>query len=137
MDQIAERKITVYDFKSSGSVDPDPDAPSMAYKRIRDNRFKEKDVAYRMCELLSDSDEISDYNPYENLFVPIKDIVRYWLNNIADLDAFLDEIMCDLYDHFSDKLEYGDETEEEVIKIDDFVEGIMEQYEYKMGISEK
>ncbi|MFX0117718.1 MAG: hypothetical protein ACFFB3_24450 [Candidatus Hodarchaeota archaeon] len=44
--------------------------------------------------------EYNDLQPFDNLSIPIKDLVRYWWNNIADQEAFLDDILTEYKDRF-------------------------------------
>lgn len=111
MNRIKKRGITVYDFLGDSYIDPEPDGPGLRHDRLRYNRFKQEDWSFRMCELLCDG-EFNEFSPYSNFSIPIKDLFRYWWNNIADPDAFLDEIMGDLYVHFKDKMLPAEEEEE-------------------------
>jgi hypothetical protein len=103
MEQIRKRGITLYDFLGGSYIDPDPEGTGLPHERARYNRFQQEDWSFRMCELLSEG-KFDEFAPYSKLVIPLKDLIRYWWNNIADADAFLDEIMGDLYDHFKDKL---------------------------------
>ena len=111
MNQIKKRGITFYDFQGGNYIDPDPEGPGLPHERARNNRFKQNDCSFRMCELLSEG-IFDEFAPYSNLVIPLKDVIRYWWSNIADADAFLDEIMNDLYDHFKDKMLPAEEDKE-------------------------
>ena len=48
--------------------------------------------------------EYDPFNPYDNLSVPLKDLVRYWWNNFADQDGFIDDILDHIYTEFKDRM---------------------------------
>ena len=48
--------------------------------------------------------EYNQFHPYDNLAVPLKDLFRYWWNNFADQDGFIDDILGDIYTEFKDRL---------------------------------
>ncbi len=52
-----------------------------------------------MCELLTES-EFNPDKPYENLAIPVKDLVRYWWNNLADQEDILQIVMIMLVTNF-------------------------------------
>ena len=48
--------------------------------------------------------EYCQFNPYCNLAVPLKDIFRYSWNNIADHDAMIDTVLCDIETEYKDRM---------------------------------
>ncbi|MBW1731390.1 MAG: hypothetical protein JRJ75_10950 [Deltaproteobacteria bacterium] len=103
-EQIRKRGITLYDIIGGEYIDPDPgDKGKMPHERARYNRFSSLSWDLRLCELLTEG-EFDAYNPYKNLAIPIKDLVRYWWNNIVDQEAMIEEILEDILTLYKDRM---------------------------------
>jgi hypothetical protein len=123
--QTEKRDVTLYDIIGGPCVDPDPGNMIKPFsERVRQNRFTTSAFEYRLCELLTEDEFDSDY-PYENLAIPIKDIVRYWWNRIADQEAVLEGILEDIMVHYKDGL-LPEEPEHETFEIPDAFDEVME-----------
>lgn len=120
-EQIRKRGITLYDIIGEEYIDPDPhNVDGQASQRARWNRFKTLSGDLRFCELLTEGD-FDEYNPYRGLAIPVKDLVRYWWDNIVDHDLVLGEIFGDIMDFYKDKM-LPEEQEEELDLSDSFDE---------------
>ena len=110
--KIQKRGITLYDIIGGPSVDPEPCNWEKSFpERVRSNRFSTDYSDTRLCELLTEG-EFDPDNPYKRLAIPIKDLVRYWWNNIADQEAVIEEIFDAIMTHYKDSL-LPEEPEEE------------------------
>ena len=84
----------------------DQEVDAYITKRIADLDLTLHDFIYKnpeMSQILTEG-KFNPYNPYGNLAVPLKDLVRYWWNNIADHDAIIDMALCDLTTEYKDRL---------------------------------
>jgi hypothetical protein len=75
-------------------------------RRISDLGLTAADfVTYRadIYKILTEG-EFDQFHPYKNLSVPVMDIVRYWWNNIADQDGFIDDVLGDILIEFKDRM---------------------------------
>ena len=70
---------------------------------LRHNRFKEYSGAGRMKEILR-RDEDKDYNDYPPLKVSLRDVFSFWWRRCIDTDAFIDEVLDDIYDYFTERM---------------------------------
>ena len=123
--QIEKRGITLYDMVGGPSIDPEPGNWAKPFgQRVRQNRFTTSLFEYRLCELLTEDGFDPDY-PYENLAVPMKDIVRYWWNRIADQEAVLEVVFDGIMTHYKDRL-LPDEPEEEGMDVSDAFDRVQE-----------
>jgi hypothetical protein len=70
---------------------------------IRRNRFKEYCGAGRMKEILysGENNPCQDYPP---LKVPLQDLFSFWWNRCIDRNAFIDEILEDIYQYFTEQM---------------------------------
>ena len=123
--QIEKRGITLYDIIGGPSIDPDPKNMIKPFgERVRQNRFIASSFEYRLCELLTEDGFDPDY-PYENLAIPMKDIIRYWWKNIADQEALVEVIFDGIMTHYKDRL-LPEEPEEEPEDMSDAFDEVME-----------
>ena len=94
--QIEKRGITLYDMIEDGDVDPTPQIMDPPFsQRVRPNKFHCTDWDLRLCELLTRG-RFDPEDPYRNLAIPLKDLVRYWWNTRADHDLFLERVFEDI-----------------------------------------
>ena len=68
--------------------------------------------------------EFHELQPYSNLAVPVKDLVAYWWNNIADHDGFIDVVLDDILTVYKDRL--LPEREEEYFDVTDAMDKVAE-----------
>jgi hypothetical protein len=123
--QIRKRGITLYDMTGGEHIDPSPERVDLPVgQRARSNRFTTVPGEFRLCELLTDSGFDSD-NPYANLSVPVRDLVRYWWNNIADHEAILDWVFDGIFTLYKDRM-LPKEEEETAPDLTDALDEIME-----------
>lgn len=102
--RINELGVTLYDICGGQNIDPEPDNWAKPYKeRVRCNRFTTDYFDTRLCELLTEG-EFDPYRPFDNLAVPLKDIIRYWWNNISDQEEMISEILDAVMTHFKDRM---------------------------------
>ena len=78
----------------------------------------------RMCELLTEG-EFDPDRPYGNLGIPLKDIIRYWWNEIADKEIILDTVFEDLFVGYKDRM-LPEEPEEPQPDYTDSLDGLLE-----------
>ena len=124
-DQIKARDITLYDFIGGKYIDPNPeDKSSFPNERARWNRFKSEAYDLRLCELLTEGDFDPSF-PYNNLAIPMKDLVRYWWNTIADQEAVIEDICDELLTAYKDRM-LPKEPEEEPVDISDAFDELLE-----------
>jgi len=102
--QIRKRDITLHDIIGGKYIDPEPGNTKQHYKhRARWNRFSSSRWDFRFCELLTEGEFDPDL-PYNNLAIPVKDIVRYWWNNIAYQEAIIEDIFEDILTCYKDRM---------------------------------
>jgi hypothetical protein len=112
--EIKKRDITIYDMIGlpNHGVDPNPENKIEAGpRRSRSNRFKETFGSGRMKEILC----VGKYNPYEDyppLKISLEDLFRFWWNRCIDQYLFVDEILDDIYDHFTEQMRPPEEETE-------------------------
>ena len=124
-DQIRARDITLHDFIGGKYIDPRPEGKSsFPNERARWNRFQSETYEYRLCELLTEGDFDSDL-PYNNLSIPMKDLVRYWWNTIADQEEFLGYVFEDILTEHKDRM-LPEKPEEEPADISDAFDELLE-----------
>jgi hypothetical protein len=103
--QIRKRGITLYDIVGGQSIDPEPDNWTKSYQeRVRCNKFITDTFPSRLCELLTDKRKFDPEHPYDNLKILLKDLVRYWWNNIVDQEDILFEILDGIMTIFKDRM---------------------------------
>jgi hypothetical protein len=123
-EQIKELDITLYDILGSPYVDPEPQNHDKSYnERIRPNRFSSQYWDQRLCELLTIG-EFNPNRPYEKLAIPLKDLVRYWWDNIADQEAILEDALGDILTVYKDRM--LPDGEEELEYISDVLDRLLE-----------
>jgi hypothetical protein len=92
-------------------VDPSPERVDLPIgQRARYNRFTMVSGDLRLCELLTDSGFDPD-DPYADLSVPVKDLVRYWWNNIADREAVIEWVFDGIFTLYKDRMLPREEEE--------------------------
>lgn len=57
--------------------------------------------------------EYDQFRPLDKLAIPVKDLVRYWWNNFADQEGFLDDVLDHIYTEFKDRMLPAKEPVEE------------------------
>jgi hypothetical protein len=116
--KIEERDITLYDILGERYIDPNPeDKTRPSNKRARWNRFSSLTFEHRLCELLTESEFDPDL-PYNNLAIPMKGLVRYWWNNIADQEGVIELVFDGILTYHKDRM-LPEEPEEEPADIFD------------------
>jgi hypothetical protein len=103
--EIRKRNITFYDMIGlpNHAVDPNPDNKYSENRNTRRNRFTEMLGSERMKELLC----IGDYHPYEDyplLKVSLQDLFAFWWNRVIDQGEFIDQLLEEVYDHFTEQM---------------------------------
>lgn len=104
--EIKKRGITFYDMISLShyGVDSNPDDERLTGNRnTRANMFKEPMGADRMKELLSLEDK-NPYDEYPPLKISLQDLFIFWWDRCIDQQVFVDEILEDIYDYFTEKM---------------------------------
>lgn len=120
MRQIRIKGITAYDIIGGPSIDPEPDNWAKPYnERIRCNRFKSKYCDHRLCELLTEGD-FNPQKPYENISIPVKDLIRYWWNNMADQESIIADAFEDILTEYKDRMLPEKEEEKSIDFSDTF-----------------
>ncbi len=85
-------------------IDPTPEKKGQdPNQRARWNRFSSLCWDLRLCELLTEG-EFNPALPYNNLIIPVKDLVRYWWNNCVDQEAMLGDILEDILTLCKDRM---------------------------------
>ena len=127
MRQIRIKGITAYDIIGGPSIDPEPDNWAKPYnERIRCNRFQSKYWDHRLCELLTEGD-FNPQKPYENISIPVKDLIRYWWNNMADQESIIADAFDDILTEYKDRLLPAKEEEERMDYSDVFIDDYLEE----------
>jgi hypothetical protein len=122
-DQIRKRDITLYDIIGGKYIDPTPEKKGQnPNERARWNRFSSLYWDLRLCELLTEGEFNPDL-PYNNLSVPLKDLVRYWWNNCVDQEAMLGDILEDILTLYKDRML---PKKEEPVEISDAFHSVVE-----------
>ena len=123
--QIRKRGITLYDMTGGEYIDPSPERVDLPVgQRARYNRFTTLSGELRLCELLTDSG-FDPENPYGNLSVPVRDLVRYWWNNIADHEWLPDLAFDVIFTLYKDRM-LPQEEEKTAPDLADALDEIME-----------
>ena len=137
-EQIKRRGITPYDITGDKYIDPTPEIKDQpASQRARWNKFSSLSGYLRFCELLTDRD-FDPYFPCNNLAIPIKDLVRYWWDNLVDQESVIADIFEDLLTLYKDRM-LPEEPEEVPADISDAFEDIvgrLEDYPLRKSMSE-
>lgn len=81
-----------------------------SYRESRWNKLSSLSWDYKLCELLTEG-EFDPDNPYKNLAIPAKDLVRYWWKNIADREAVLQGVLEDVLTVYKDRMLPKEEEE--------------------------
>jgi hypothetical protein len=100
-DEIWKRDITFYDMIGSPECGVCTDQKDIQTSRL--NRFKAVIGCERMKELLS-LDEYNQYNDYPPLKVTFQDLFMFWWDKCIDQHLFLDEVLDDIYDYFTEQM---------------------------------
>lgn len=102
--RIEDKGICLQDMIGPKYIDPEPYNKKQHWKeRARWNRFKSLSGEMRLCELLTEG-EFDPNRPYNDLGIPIKDIVRYWWNEMADQECIIEEIFEEIYTEYKDRM---------------------------------
>jgi len=103
--EIRKRDITFYDMVGlpNHAVDPNPDDRSNGFRDSRRNRFTEMLGSERMKELLCQGD-CHPYDDYPPLKVSLQDLFQFWWDRCIDRSLFVDEILEDIYDFFTEQM---------------------------------
>lgn len=105
-DELKERDVTIYDMVGlpNHGVDPNPeDQTTPRSLKCRSNRFNETFGSERMKEILC----VGEYNPYDEyppLKIFLEDLFRFWWSRCIDQHLFVDEILEDIYDYFTEQM---------------------------------
>jgi len=119
--ELKKRAVTIYDMIGlpNHGVDPVPENETLsAKKRTRCNRFQSPLGCERMKELLC----AGEYNPYDDYLpirIPLQDLFRFWWNRCVEKELVVDEVLEDIYDHFTDLMRPPEkETEQMDLTVD-------------------
>jgi hypothetical protein len=90
---------------------------------IRRNRFKEYCGSGRMKEILcrGENNPCQDYPPFK---VSLQDLFSFWWNRCIDRNAFIDEILEDIYQYFTEQMRPPEKEPETMDMTLDFAEVI-------------
>lgn len=99
--EMQTREITFYDMIGLPGYGVCPDQKDIQTSRL--NRFKAVIGCERMKELLS-QEEYNPYTDYPPLKVSFQYLFMFWWNRCIDRHLFLDEILDDIYDYFTEQM---------------------------------
>jgi len=123
--ELRKRNITFYDMIGlpNHAVDPNPDDKYSENRNTRRNRFEEHTGTGRMKEVLcrGENNPCQDYPP---LKVPLQDLFSFWWNRCIDRNAFIDEILEDIYQYFTEQMRPPEKEPETMDMTLDFAEVI-------------
>jgi hypothetical protein len=115
--EIRKRDITIHDMIGlpGHGVDPNPDdkITPRCEKGIRSNRFQSFMGCDRMKELLC-AGKYSEWEDYPPLKIPLQDLLQFWWNRCVVQEYVVDEILEDIYEHFTEKMRPPQEEPEQM-----------------------
>jgi len=117
--ELKKRVVTIYDMIGSEHISPEPlDKTTLSFQRARPNRFSTLFGSERMKELLC----VGEYNPHDDyppIKIPLQDLFRFWWNRCVEKELVVDEVLGDIYDHFTDLMRPPEkETEQMDLAVD-------------------
>ncbi|MBI4775959.1 MAG: hypothetical protein HY788_17600 [Deltaproteobacteria bacterium] len=85
-------------------------------KRIRDLELNLYDFTCGRVDMASvlTEGEYRAHDPYRNLGVPLRDLIRYWWNNLVDQDCVIDNVLDDILTEYKDRMLPKEEVREPV-----------------------
>jgi hypothetical protein len=102
--EIKKKDITIHDMigMPGHGVDPNPEdkITPPCEKGIRSNRFQSFMGCDRMKELLCVG-KYSEWDSYPPLKIPFQDLFRFWWNRCVMQEEVADEILEDIFTHFT------------------------------------
>jgi hypothetical protein len=117
MKEIRKRDITYYDMVGlpGHGVDANPEdkITPPCKKGIRNNRFQSFMGCDRMKELLCVG-KYSEWDDYPPLKIPLQDLFRFWWNRCVDKELVVDEILEDMFEHFTEQMSPSREEAEQM-----------------------
>lgn len=117
----------MYDILSGPSVDPEPQNWAKPFgERVRSNRFASQYWDHRLCELLTEG-EFDPNKPYKSLAIPVRDLVRYWWNNLADQEAIIANALEGILTVYKDRM-LPEEPEKEAVGFSDAFQSIYNKF---------
>jgi hypothetical protein len=125
---LQKNGITFNDMIGVSNYVKDTDSKTIADAGdTRRNRFKEYCGAGRMKEILcrGENNPCQDYPP---LKVPLQDLFSFWWHRcIDDRTAFIDEILDDIYDYFTEQMRPKEKNTDTMDMSLDFAEVLQAQ----------
>ena len=121
-EELKKRDVTIYDMIGlpNYGVDTNPEDHAMPRSlKCRSNRFTEALGSGRMKELLC----TGKYDPYEDyapLKIPLQDLIRFWWNRCTDRYLFVDEVLEDIYQYFTEQMRPREKEKESIDLTVDF-----------------
>ena len=116
-DEIRKRDITFYDMISLPGHGVCTDQNDIQTSRM--NRFKAVIGCERMKELLG----MNEYNQYADcqpLKVSFQSLFTFWWSRCIEQHLFLDEVLDDIYDYFTEQMRPLEKEKEEMNMTLDF-----------------
>ena len=120
-DEIQKRGVIFQDMigMPGYGVDTNPeDNSTPRNQRIRSNRFKEIFGSGRMKELLCVG-EHNQYDDFPPLKISLQDLFVFWWNRCVEQHLFVDEILEDIFNYFTEEMRPPEkETEQMDLTLD-------------------
>ena len=114
--EIKKREVIFQDMigMPGYGVDPNPeDKTTPSGRRSRSNRFTETFGSGRMKELLCVG-EHNSYDEYPPLKISFSDLFTFWWTRCIDQHLFLDEMLDDIYDYFTEQMRPPEKEREQM-----------------------
>ena len=106
-EEIRKRDITIHDMIGIPGhgidTNPEDDITPRCEKGIRSNRFQAFMGSDRMKELLCVGD-YTEWDDYPPLKIPLQDLFRFWWNRCVVREYVVDEILEDIFSHFTEMM---------------------------------
>ena len=106
-EEIQKRDITIHDMIGipghGVDTNPEDDITPRCEKGIRSNRFQAFMGSDRMKELLCVGD-YTEWDDYPPLKIPLQELFRFWWNRCVVREYVVDEILEDIYSHFTERM---------------------------------
>jgi len=115
-DELKKKDVTIYDMigMPGYGVDPHPDDKATpSSRRSRTNRFTESFGSGRMKELLcvGEHNQYDDYPPHK---ISFQNLFRFWWNRCIERHLFVDEVLEDIFNHFTEQMRPPEKEREQM-----------------------